>query len=85
MGESAFLLLANLMLLARARILTTRPFGATYVVIPLATTVVGLTKRADQTRGVMGLSCIDGQVLRIELQAKHMIRSYTGTKLVFGA
>jgi hypothetical protein len=54
MGERAFLLLANLMLLARARILATRPFGATYVVIPLATTVVGLTKRADETRGCIG-------------------------------
>src|SRR5262249_25547260 len=31
------------------RTLATRPFGATYVVIPLATTVVGLTKRPDQT------------------------------------
>jgi hypothetical protein len=31
------------------RTLVTRPFGATYVVIPLAATVVGLTKRPDQT------------------------------------
>ena len=31
------------------RILTTRPFGATYVAIHLAATVVGLTNRPDQT------------------------------------
>ena len=31
------------------RTFATRPFGATYVVIPLVTTVVGLTKRPDQT------------------------------------
>src|SRR6516162_3097612 len=29
--------------------LATRPFGATYVAIPLVATVVGLTKRPDQT------------------------------------
>jgi hypothetical protein len=31
------------------RTLVTRPFGATYVAIPLVATVVGLTKRPDQT------------------------------------
>ena len=32
-----------------SRTLSTRPSGATYVAIPLAATVVGLTKRPDQT------------------------------------
>jgi hypothetical protein len=31
------------------RTLVRRPLGATYVAIPLVTTVVGLTKRPDQT------------------------------------
>ena len=31
------------------RTLVRRPFGATYVTIPVAATVVGLTKRPDQT------------------------------------
>jgi hypothetical protein len=31
------------------RTLATRPFGATYVAIPVVTTVIGLTKRPDQT------------------------------------
>ncbi len=31
------------------RTLTTRPFGAKYVAIPVVATVVGLTKRPDQT------------------------------------
>jgi hypothetical protein len=31
------------------RTLTTRPFGATYVATHLVATVVGLTKRPDQT------------------------------------
>lgn len=38
------------------RTLVTRPFGATYVAIPLVATVVGLTKRPDQT--VVALQCV---------------------------
>src|SRR4029453_18798720 len=37
------------------RTLVTRPFGATYVTIPVAATVGGLTKRPDQT--VVALHC----------------------------